>query len=242
MSFTNSSGGLVDTIVAGAANNVTTGFANQLSSNIQFSVGSVLSGAVTDASGFLLNQGNNYLLSQISSAIPPSTTNSLGNAVVTQIASVGINAAQSFASSTISSFLGSGFGGGGESGLPFGLGAAGGGASGGGAGGFIGLHAEGLPEAEYGGQRFTTTDIVFSIVPANAGPQTQEQPQTTPTVDTSKNFSSKLPGAQNNTLAAFKKDLALGGPATGINANPGKGTGSISNIKSPTRNFISPSK
>jgi len=242
MSFTNSSGGLVDTIVAGAANNVSTGLANQLSSNIQFSVGSVLSGAVTDASGLLLNQGNNYLLSQISSAIPSSTTNSLTDAVVTQIGSVGINAAQSFASSTVSSILGGGFGGGGGSGLPFGLGAAGAGASRGGAGGFIGLHAEGLPDAEYGDQRYTTTDIVFSIVPANAGPQTQEQPQTPFTVATNTNFSSKLPGAQNNTLAAFKKDLALGGPATGINANPGKFSGGISNIKSPTRNFISPSK
>lgn len=242
MSFSNSSGGLVDTIVAGAANNVTTGLANQLSSNIQFSVGSVLSGAVSDASGFLLSQGNNYLLSQISSAIPPSTTNSLGNAVVTQIASVGINALQSFASSTISSLLGSGFGGGGETGLPFALGAAGGGESGGGAGGFIGLHAQGLPEAEYGGQRFTTTDIVFSIVPANAGPQTQEQPQTEPTVDTSKNFSSKLPGVKNNTLTAFKKDLALGGIADGVNINPGKFTGSIANIKSPTSNYISTNK
>jgi len=241
MSFTNSSGGLVDTILAGAGNNISTGLANQLSSNIQFSVGSVLSGAVTDASGFLLNQGNNYLLSQISSAIPTSTTNSLGNAVVTQIASVGINAVQSFASSAISSLIGSAFGGGGGSGLPFGLGAAGGGASGGGAGGFIGLHAEGLPEAEYGGQRFTTTDIVFSIVPANAGPQTQEQPQTAPTVGTSKNFSSKLPGAQNNTLAAFKKDLALGGPANGFQVKSGSFPGSVSNIKSPTSNFISPS-
>jgi hypothetical protein len=213
MSFSNFSGGLINSIVAGAGNNISTGLANQFSSNIQFSVGEVLAGAVTDTTGFALNQGQNYLLNQVSSLVSPSIGNGLANAVVTQVASVGITAATSFVNSTVSNLL---------SGQPifsgvgsaFGSGAAGSGASGGGAGGFIGLHAQGLPNAEYGENRFTTNDIVFSVVPTNAGPQTQGQPGASPTVPLSAAFSPDF-SFSPAVLGNFKKELAFAGPATG---------------------------
>lgn len=211
MSFSNFGGGLVNTVLAGAGNNVSTGLSNLLSSNVQFSVSNVLGNAVLDASGYALNQGNNYLLSQLGSSLPSSTGNELTNAVVTQVASVGLNAVQGFASQTIANLV---------SGQPLfdGIGGVFGGLVGGGltGGGFIGLHAEGLPEADYGGVRFTTQDILFSIVPANAGPQTQAQPQSSPTMDWTTGFSAdfdnKMPG-----LDALKGQTALAGPAKGVN-------------------------
>lgn len=212
MSFSNFGGGLVNTIVAGAGNNIATGLANQFSSNIQFSVNNVLSGAVRDASGYALDAGQNYLLNQVNGLVPPSVGNGLANAVVTQVASVGINAAKSFASQSVSNLL-SGrpiFEGAGSA---FGLGSSGAGTSGGGAGGFIGLHAQGLPDADYGTNRFTTEEIVFSVVPSNAGPQTQTQPQTNPTLALdqvwAKGFS--LPEAG---FPEFKSALAVDGPGS----------------------------
>jgi hypothetical protein len=224
MSFSNFGGGLVNTIVAGAGNNISSGLANQLTSNIQFSVSRVLANSVQDSSGYVLDQGQNYLLSQIGSALPSGTNNQLANAVVTQVASVGLNAAKSFASKTISNVLSgkSPFSGlGSAAGAALGLGAGGGSAAG---GGFIGLNAQGLPDADYGENRFTTQDIVFSIVPANAGPQTQSQPQSSPTIDWTQGFSAdfnnKLPG-----LGDLKGQAALAGPASGLNIG-GKNFGS----------------
>lgn len=219
MTFTNFGGGLVNTVVAGAANNVTTGLANQLTSNIQFSVSDVLGSAVQDASGYALDSGQNYLLTQLGNSLPTGTNNQLANAVVTQVASVGLNAAKSFASQAVTNLLSgndlfTGLGAG------LGLGAPGGGASGGGAGGFIGLHAQGLPDADYGGQRFTTQDIVFSIVPANSGPQTQAQPQSAAItgLDTafSPDFAKNYPG-----IEALKGNLAVAGPGQGVDFSSG---------------------
>lgn len=238
MSFTNSSGGLINSIVAGAGNNISASLANQFSSNIQFSVSDTLAGAVTSATGFALNQGQNYLLSQVSSLVPTSTGNNLSNAVVSQVASVGITQATSFVNSAVSNLLSgapifSGIG------NPFGSSAAGSGESGGGAGGFIGLHAKDLPEAEYGGNRFTTQDIVFSVVPANAGPQTQAPPGTEPTVSLTSAINpdfSKSP----TILGDFKKALALDGPASGFEVKPGNFSKGFSKVTSPTLNYISP--
>ena len=92
-----------------------------------------------------------------------------------------------------------------------------------------------MPEAEYGGNRFTPQDIVFSVVPANAGPQTQAPPGTSPTVPLTSAFTpdfSKSPAI----LGDFKKALALDGPASGFQVKPG-----VSKVTSPTRNYISPS-
>lgn len=212
MTFSNFGGGLVNTIVAGAGNNISTSLANQLNSNIQFSVGSVLAGAVQETSGYALDAGQNYLLSQIGGSLSSNVNNDLANAVVTQVASVGLNAARSFASQTISNVL---------SGAPAFSGIGGalegiiGGLAGGGAGGFIGLHAQDLPEANYGTNRFTTQDIVFSIVPSNAGPQTQAQPQSSPTLPLNyafdPSFQAKIPG-----LDSLKGKLSTAGPGSGI--------------------------
>jgi hypothetical protein len=223
MSFSNFGGGLVNTIVAGAGNNISSGLANQLTSNIQFSVSKVLANSVQDVSGYALDAGQNYLLSQLGNALPSGTNNQLANAVVTQVASVGLNAAKSFASKTISNVLSgqslfSGLGPAANTALGLGGGGAGG------AGGFIGLNADGLPDADYGDNRFTTQDIVFSIVPANAGPQTQSQPQSSPTIDWTQGFNAdfdnKLPG-----LGDLKGKAALAGPASGLNVG-GKNFGS----------------
>lgn len=212
MSFSNFGGGLVNTVVAGAGNNISSQLANQFSSNIQFSVNNVLSGAVTDATGYALDEGQNYLLNQVSSLVPPEIGNGLANAVVTQVASVGLNAAKSFASQTVTNLLTGRpiFEGAGDA---FGLGSAGGGNSGGGAGGFIGLHAQGLPEADYGTNRFTTEEIVFSVVPTNVGPQTQTQPQSSPTLALDQVWKTgfSLPEAG---FPELKSALAVAGPGS----------------------------
>lgn len=214
MSFSNFGGGLVNTVVAGAGNNIATGLTNQLTSNIQFSVNDVLAGAVRDSTGYALNTGQNYLYGQIDRLVPPEIGNGLANTVVSQVASVGINAAKQFASSTIDNLL---------SGRPlfegvgsaFGLGNDGGGTAGGGAGGFIGLHAQSLPNADYGANRFTTEEIVFSVVPSNAGAQTQAPPQTAPSLPLDQIFNQNFTKAPAG-FPEFKSALAVEGPGSSI--------------------------
>lgn len=210
MSFTNFTGGLVNTVVAGLGNNISTELTNQLTSNIQFSVGNVLAGAVESTSGYFLNEGSNYLLNQVSNVVPPSVGNGLANAVATQVASVGINAVRGFASQTVENLLaGRGpF----DNGLTQGVLA-------GGQGGFLGLHAEGLPDADYGGSSYNLTgtkDVVFSIVPANPGPQTQAQGQTAPKWSLGDLANASF-SPDNGTLNSFKADLTKAGPGGGVN-------------------------
>lgn len=242
MSFTNFSGGLVNTVVAGLGNNISTGLTNQLTSNIQFSVGNVLAGAVEDVSGYALNAGENYLYNQVASLVPPSVGNGLANAVATQVASVGINALKGFASQTVGNLLGQ------QNPISGTLGSAGIG----GQGGFIGLHAEGLPDAEYNDARYSITpDVVFSVVPANAGAQTQPQPQTAPKFSLNDAFSAKF-SPVNNALGSFKGGLATEGAAKGLSlgragsfaetgklgsVTPASATGSTT--KPTTTNFFS---
>ena len=225
MSFTNFTGGLVNTIAVGAGNRIATGLTNQLTSNISFSVGNVLAGSVQDASGYALDAGSNYLLSQVSSLVPPSVGNGLANAVTTQIASVGINAVRGFAQNTITNILG-------QQNPISGLAGSVTGASG---NAFIGLHADGLPAAEYGGQLYTNKDIVFSVVPANPGPQMAEQPQTAPSWLTNAQYGieaiESTPG-----MDALKGDLAFAGAARGVNIG-GKNYGASYKADNPVTSY-----
>lgn len=237
MGFTPFGGGLVDTIVAGAANTTTTGLTNQLTSNIQFSVGSVLGGAVQDASGYSLAAGNSWALSQISAALPPGENNALTNAIVTQVAQVGLTAVQSFAEQTVQNLLTGqpifqGLGGifGSNSNNP----------SGQGAGGFIGIHAKDLPDAEYfpqGGDKnlYTTQEVVFTIIPANTGPQSQAQAQTAWKIPLNTafkpDFSNQIPGLQ-----VLKGGASLLGPSSGGNIS-GRNAASYSGAKVDTNAF-----
>jgi hypothetical protein len=149
----------------------------------------------------------------------------LANAVTTQIASVGINAVRGFAESTISNLLGQ------QNPISGLLGNAGG-ASG---NAFIGLHADGLPDAEYGGQSYTTNDIVFSVVPANPGPQMAEQPQTAPSWLTNAQYGieaiKSTPG-----MNALKGDLAFAGAARGVNIG-GKNYGASYKANNPVTSY-----
>lgn len=209
MSFTNFSGGLVNTIVAGLGDNISAGLTNQLTSNIQFSVGNVLAGAVESASGYFLDDGSNYLLNQVNGLVPPSVGNGLANAVVTQIASVGINAVRGFASQTVENLLdGRGL---------FNNGLTGSVLSGG--TGFLGLHADGLPNADYGGSSYNISganDVVFSVVPANPGPQSQPQGQTAPKWSLGEVANASF-SPDNGALNSFKADLTKVGPGGGVN-------------------------
>lgn len=206
MSFSNFGGGLVNTVVAGLGNNISTELTNQLTSNIQFSVGDVLAGAVQSASGYALNDGSNYLLNQVNRAVPSSIGNGLANAVASQVASVGINAVRGFASQGINNILGqqnpiSGLVGGAT----------------GGQGGFLGLHADGLPAAQYDGSLYgLTPDLVFSVVPANPGPQTQQPGQTAPKWSLGQVHQASF-SPDNGALDFFKASLTEAGPGRGVN-------------------------
>jgi hypothetical protein len=205
MSFTNFSGGLVDSIAVGAGNSVSTGFANALTGGpVNFSVNSLTAGAVQNVSGYALNSGSNYFLDQVNRVVPTSVGNGLANAVATQVASVGLKAFQGFASQGIQNL----FSGNPISGLAPSATANKGTVS-------VPMSVvDQLPSADYGGSLYTLTDIVFSVVPANAGPQTQPQPQTAPTVPISTAFDSR-----NNfnpaSVQALKGQTAYAFPAAG---------------------------
>jgi hypothetical protein len=209
VSFTNFGGGLVNTIIAGAGNDLTSKVANSLTNKAAFSVGSTLSNAVRNTGGVTLNSGSNYLLSQVNSLVPPSVGNGLSNAVATQVATVGIGAAQSCVERGLSNFLGAG-----RTNLVSGL-APSATANRGTISVPMGVVNQ-LPNAEYGGGAYTLTDIVFSVVPCNAGPQTQAQPQSAPMFSENTNFSAdfagKIPG-----MDALKGQAALAGPGSGLN-------------------------
>jgi hypothetical protein len=210
VSFTNFGGGLVNTIIAGVGNDFSTGISNSLTSKAAFSVNPILSGAVQNASGFTLDDGSNYLLSQVSSLVPPSVGNGLVNAVATQVAVVGINATRGFVEQGLSNFLGGGIG----SNLVSGL-APSGTANRGSISVPMGIVNQ-LPDSEYGGGAYTLTDIVFSVVPCNAGPQTQAQPQSAPAFSENTNFSADFAGTIPS-LDSLKGRAALAGPGSGLN-------------------------
>jgi len=185
-----------------------------------FALSSVLGNAVQNSTGYGLNEGENYLLSQLQSSLPPGEYNQITNAVVTQIATAGVDTASSFIRDQVSSWLG-------FSQAPDvttqGLGAMGAVGSKGIAPDVVGT----LPQAQ--GGSYDLTDIVFSLVPANTGAQTAVQSQTDPSMDWSQGFSADTAG-QIPAMDALKGQGALAGPASGVNIG-GKNYGSFYRVQ-----------
>jgi hypothetical protein len=205
--FDSLSGGLVDSVIAGVGSQVS-GVIQSVGTGQQasFSINSALGGAVESASGYALNQGQNYLVSQLSSSLGNSTNNALVNSVVTQVATAGINKAVGFVSQGISNLFT-----GGSNVTTAGLGAQA-------ARSTISIPdsvASQLEDADYGGSTYTLSDIVFTLVPANAGAQTQQPPQTAPTTSWDVGFDEKA-AASLPALDSLKGATALGGPSQGI--------------------------
>jgi hypothetical protein len=222
MSFDSVSGGLVDSVVAGLGNDSSFQLANVLSGqSASFSVNSILAGAVTSASGYGLNQGENYLLNQISSLVPPSLNNGLTNAVVTQVASVGIQAASGFIQQGVQNLLG----------LNQAPNVTTAGLAQQSSRSTISIPdsvVQSLPEMA--GSSYTLEDIVFTLVPANAGAQTAPQVQSKPTVDLGTAFNPDV-NLSTPGIDKLKSSFATTFPATGSSVNtaaafsPGKNLG-----------------
>jgi hypothetical protein len=209
-SFDSVNGGLVDSIVAGLGNNTAAGIENIGSGqSASFAINSILGGVVQDTTGYYLNEGQNYLLSQLGSTLGNSAQSALVNAVTTQIATAGINQAIRFVNGVIPNpFLG------GSNVTTAGLSQQAARAT-------ISIPdsiSSQLEEADYGGSTYTLSDITFTLVPANAGAQTAQPPQTAPLVDTNTAFSSKA-NLSPKALSVFKGDAAYTFPATGATPN-----------------------
>jgi len=205
-SFNSLSGGLVNSLVAGFGNTTSTGIQNIGSGlNASFSINSVLGGAVENVSGYSLNAGQNFLLSQIGSSLGNSATSALTNAVTTQIAAAGINQAIRFVSQAVPN--------------PF-LGASN--VTTAGLGGQASRATISIPDsissqleaADYGGSAFTLSDIVFTLVPANAGAQTQQPSQTAPLVDINTAFNPNV-NLSPKALSSLKSQTSYNFPAQG---------------------------
>jgi hypothetical protein len=206
MSFTNVNGGFVNTIVAAAGTRVSTGAAQALGSSVAFGLNNEIAGEVFNGSGILLDSGANYLVSQVSSLVPSSVDLGIASAITDQVASVGLKTVSDFTDQTV----GSVFTPAGVSGI--------GGPNGVQDKGTISVpmsYVETLPNADYGGSSYNLSpDVVFTIVPANAGPQLAETPQSSPTTDWKvgfdSNFIGKTPG-----ISKLKGDAFLAGPGEG---------------------------
>jgi hypothetical protein len=234
MSFYNStSGGLVNSVVAGISNNASTAIQNIGSGqSASFAINSVLGGIVQDSTGYGLNEGQNYLLSQLGSTLGNSAQGALVNAITTQIATAGLNQAAKFISQVIPNpFLG----GGGTNVTTAGLGAQAARAT-------ISIPdsiASKLEDADYGGSTYTLDDITFTLVPANTGAQTAQPPQTAPLVDINTAFSPNANFAPK-ALDALKGQTAYTFPAAGAVTNS-FGTGDFYKpATTVTSNFAKP--
>jgi hypothetical protein len=206
--FDSRNGGLVDSIVSGIGNQATSAIQGIGSGqNASFSINSILGNTIQSTSGYALNQGQNYLLSQISSGLGNSQNNAIVNAIATQVATAGVNQAIGFISQAIPNpFLGP------SSVTTAGLGAQA-------ARSTISIPdsvASQLEQADYGGSTYTLEDIVFTLVPANAGAQTQQPPQTAPTTSWDVGFDPKA-AASIPAVDGLKGAAALAGPAKGVN-------------------------
>jgi hypothetical protein len=213
-SFNSVTGGLVNSVIANVGNSLSTSVQNLGNPNpssagwASVSVNSLLGSTIETSSGFALNAGENYLLTQLGSALPPNENNALANAVITQVASAGISQVSSFVSESVGGLLG---------GLGSTVTTAGAGAQASRSSKSIpDSVASQLPQADYGGQTYTLEDIVFTLVPANAGAQTAPQPQTSPSVPTDVGFDPAA-AASIPAVDALKGATALAAPAQGLN-------------------------
>lgn len=217
-SFNARTGGLVNTVVSNVATSVGSaavtsigniGNPNPASGGFaSFSVNTLLADTIKTTSGIALNAGENYLTSQLQRALPRGENAAILNSVVTQVASAGIKQISNFASQSIGGL----FGGLGDNVTTAGLGAQASRSS----KSIPDSVASKLPQADYGGQTYTLENIVFTLVPANAGAQTAPQGQTSATLPTDVGYSAEA-AASLAPIKELKGAVALAGPAKGIN-------------------------
>jgi hypothetical protein len=217
--FDSISGGLIDTVIAGVGNNVSTAISNiGRGDQASFSLNSVTGGLVENATGYALNQGQNYLISQLTDSLTPSENNSVLNSVAAQVTAAGVNAAFDFVSQT---FINPFVSGSGNNVTTAGLVAQGARSS-------ISIPdsvVSRLEDADYGGIAYTVQDIVFTLTPAQPGAQAQQPPQTSPTMGWDQGFSADSAGTIP-AVDALKGVTALNGPAKGVNVG-GRNYGAI---------------
>lgn len=216
-SFNARTGGLVNTVVSNVATSVGSaavtsigniGNPNPASGGFaSFSVNTLLADTIKTTSGIALNAGENYLTSQLQRALPRGENSAILNSVVTQVASAGIKQISNFASQSIGGL----FGGLGNNVTTAGLGAQASRSS----KSIPDSVASKLPQADYGGQTYTLENVVFTLVPANAGAQTAPQGQTPAKLPTDIGYS-PAKAASLPSVDTLKKAMALTGPATGF--------------------------
>lgn len=213
-SFNSLTGGLVNSVIANVGNSLSTSVQNLGNPNpssagwASVSINSLLSSTIQTSTGYALNAGENYLLSQLGSLMPRDENGALINAVITQVGAAGINQVAGF----VSQATGNLFGGFGANVTTAGLGAQ----SSRGTRSVPNSVVSSLPQADYGGQTYTLNDIVFTLVPANAGAQTAPQVQSLPTVFGNVGFD-PVAAASYPPMNALKGVTALAGPARGVN-------------------------
>jgi hypothetical protein len=213
-SFNSVTGGLVNSVVSniggatsasikniGNPNPATGGFAS-------FSVNSLLAKTIKDTSGVALNLGENYLTSQITSVLPSNQSNALLNSVATQVAQAGVKKLTGF----VSQSFGGLFGGLGSNVTTAGLA----GQASRSSKSISDSVVSQLPAAEYGGSAYTLDDIVFTLVPANAGAQTAPQGQSPVSFPGNIGFDAEA-AKSLPSMDALKGTTALAGPGSGLN-------------------------
>ena len=183
---------------------------NTANNFINVGVNPLLSQNITQASGLSLSTGQNFSASSISQSITSVLSSQL-NSNLSQtlqsagpfgplISTLGSSLVNSLSSSILGG-IGGGAGGGGFNGAP---------GTGFSSKTFPGAGDE--PEADYGGSSYTLNDIVFSIQPANQGPQSSglqgaiNDPKAITTLSSKQYAAATLP---NNTATAFKTEQLL---------------------------------
>ena len=184
---------------------------NTANNFINVGVNSLLSQNITQTSGLSLSTGQNFSASSISQSITSALSSQL-NSNLSQtlqsagpfgplISTLGSSLVNSLSSSILGG-IGGGAGGGGFNGAP---------GTGFSSKTFPGAGDE--PEADYGGSSYTLNDIVFSIQPANQGPQSSGLQEAINDPKAVTRLSSKQYAAAatlpNNTATAFKTEQLL---------------------------------
>ena len=184
---------------------------NTANNFINVGVNPLLSQNITQASGLSLSTGQNFSASSISQSITSVLSSQL-NSNLSQtlqsagpfgplISTLGSSLVNSLSSSILGG-IGGGAGGGGFNGAP---------GTGFSSKTFPGAGDE--PEADYGGSSYTLNDIVFSIQPANQGPQSSGLQEAINDPKAITRLSSKQYAAAatlpNNTATAFKTEQLL---------------------------------
>lgn len=215
-SFNSATGGLVNSVVANVATSVggaaVTSIGNIGNPNpatggfASFSVNTLLANTVKDTTGIALNAGENYLMSQLGRVLPRGENNALLNSVATQVASAGVKQLTGFVSQSIGGLF---------SGAPNVTTAGIAGQAARSSKSIPDSVASQLPQADYGGSTYTLDDIVFTLVPANAGAQTAPQVQSPASVPSNIGFNPAA-AASLPAVDALKGATALSGAGTGL--------------------------